>query len=190
MLEKCPRCKLRYKKEGFVFQDGFRYCCKRCPECGYTKYPTGEMQKLHSYAQTHLFMFIEDWILAWMATKIDGKYVPIRSIDDLQEQMYDLTVSFALEHGISTEDPGFMRRDCGAPYALLVDQALDRLMNDEYVKSEGFELTDSGKERGNALLSKFDDEVRKDIEKLKMDFRSQAKRRNKMTVRGGETPRT
>ena len=168
MTGECERCP--FEEKAFVLPDGFTYRCHRCPVCGRTEYSIGEAQKLIDYSKAHIFMHVEDWIVAWLAVRIHGRYVPMWGIEDLQEQMYLVTVFFAPGQRIPTEDAGF--RNIGyVPYSPRVDRALETLRDLGYVRSGGIELTASGKKRGEALLSRFDDVTRKNIENLRMDLR-------------------
>jgi len=59
-------CKEHIKKT-VELPDGFTYFYYLCTNCARVEYPLKQAQALMDYSRTHLFMFVEDWILAWMA---------------------------------------------------------------------------------------------------------------------------
>jgi 8-oxo-dGTP pyrophosphatase MutT (NUDIX family) len=69
------------------------------------EYPLKQAQALMDYSRNHLFMFVEDWILAWMAVSDDGTYAPIPGITMIQKQMVVIIREFAPDHDIPSENP-------------------------------------------------------------------------------------
>ena len=122
-------------------------------------------------------MFVEDWILAWMATSDSDAYAPIPGITMIQKQMVVIIREFAPEHDIPSENPGFRAYKFG-PYTERIDRALDVLYKAGYVYSKGkintnserFYLTEEGIAKGKAILSKFDQNVVDDLAALKRDL--------------------
>lgn len=166
-----------YERKEVELPDGFTYHYDQCPICGNVEYSIGQAQKLIDYAKTHIFMFVEDWILAWMAVKVGGGYAPVPGITAMQKQLFILTFEFAPQHDIPTENPGYRAYKYG-PYAHRIDRALQTLDEMGLVRSKGrigtnqerFYLTESGQERGEKLLSRFDEGSKKDLEALKADI--------------------
>lgn len=166
-----------YVRKEVELPDGFAYHYYQCPECGIVEYPLKQAQKLLDYSKSHIFMFVEDWILAWMAVKVGGEFVPVSGITAMQKQMFILTYEFAPKHDIPSENPGFKAYKYG-PFAHRIDRALQTLDSAGLVTSVGrmntnserFYLTESGQERGVAMLSRFDKDVLKDLEALKVDL--------------------
>lgn len=174
-VKECPHA--RFERIDVVLPDGFRYHYDQCPECGLVEYPPKQAQSLLEYSESHIFMFVEDWLVAWMSVRLNGEYVPIPGITAVQKQMFLLIKEFAPEHGIPSENPGFKAYRYG-PYTMRIDRALQTLDELGYVRSKGrlntnsevFHLTDSGKERGEKLLSRFDDDTVKDLRLFKADI--------------------
>lgn len=167
-----------FEKIDAVLPDGFSYCYYQCPLCGTVEYPLKQAQKLLDYSKEHIFMFVEDWIIAWIAIGADSGQAPASEIATVQKQMLVLTSEFAPRHDIPTENPGF--RACGpGPCAQRVDRALQTLdeaglVTFERKNSTGQELiclTESGRKHGKALLSKLDADAVSDLETLKTDHR-------------------
>lgn len=175
MTEECTHG--TYERKDVELSDGFSYHYFQCPVCGMVEYPLRQAQKLLDYSKEHLFMFVEDWIIAWMAVKIGGEYAPTPGITAMQKQLFILTFEFAPQHNIPTENPGYKAYKYG-PYAHRIDRALQTLDEAGLVTSKGrigsnqerFYLTESGQIRGNSLLSRLDTNTRNDLEALKADL--------------------
>lgn len=179
-------CKEHIKRT-VELSDGFTYFYYQCPNCARVEYPLKQAQALMDYSRTHLFMFVEDWILAWMAVSDDGTYAPIPGITMIQKQMVVIIREFAPDHNIPSENPGFRAYRFG-PYTERIDRALDTLYRSGYVYSEGrinsnserFYLTESGVKKGLEIISRFDDGVKADLLELKRDLQQ-------FTLQGIET---
>lgn len=65
--------------------NGFKYHYYQCADCGLVEYPLKQAQALLDYSKDHLFMFVEDWILAWMAVKVNDQVLPIPGITTIQK---------------------------------------------------------------------------------------------------------
>lgn len=132
-------------------------------------------------------MFVEDWILAWMAISDSNEYAPIPGITMIQKQMVVIIREFAPDHDIPSENPGFKAYKFG-PYTERIDRALDTLYRAGYVYSKGrintnserFYLTEEGIAKGRAILSKFDQKTIDDLLVLKHDLQQ-------LTLQGIET---
>lgn len=163
-----------FKKKEVTLSDGFSYYYYQCENCAKVDYPLSQAQKLLDYSKDHVFFFVEDWILAWMAT---GDRAPIPGITMLQKQMVIIIFEFAQEHNIASENPGFRAYKFG-PYTERIDRALQNLSDDGLIYSEGrlntnserFYLTDAGAEKGEQLLRKLTKEQREDLEALRRDL--------------------
>ena len=179
-------CKEHIKKT-VELSDGVTYFYYQCPNCARVEYPLKQAQALMDYSRTNLFMFVEDWILAWMAVSDDGTYAPIPGITMIQKQMVVIIREFAPDHNIPSENPGFRAYRFG-PYTERIDRALDTLYRSGYVYSKGrinsnserFYLTESGIEKGLEIISRFDDGVKADLLELKRDLQQ-------FTLQGIET---
>ncbi|MDR3205836.1 MAG: hypothetical protein LBT41_01890, partial [Candidatus Methanoplasma sp.] len=119
--EKCP-CS-EWIKEERELPDGFRYHYLQCKDCCRVEHPPAQAQRLMDYAKMHQFMFVSDWILAWMYV---GDGAPISGITALQKQLFILFNEFAVENNIVSENPGFRAYKYG-PYAETIDSQLDAL---------------------------------------------------------------
>lgn len=166
-----------YVRKDVRLPDGFEYHYFQCSDCGIVEYPPVQAQKLLDYSKEHLFMFVEDWILAWMSARVGGEVVPVPGITVMQKQLFIITYEFAPEHNIPTENPGFKAYKYG-PYAHRIDRALQTLDDAGMIESIGrlntngerFYLTESGRNRGDAFLSRLGDGARRDLEALKADL--------------------
>ena len=176
-----------YIKKSVTLPDGFTYYYFQCPKCSRVEYPLRQAQALIDYSKDHIFMFVEDWILAWMATSDTNEYAPIPGITMIQKQMVIIIREFAPEHDIPSENPGFKAYKFG-PYTERIDRALDVLYKSGYVNSKGrinsnnerFYLTEEGVAKGKAILSKFDQGIIDDLLALKHDLQQ-------LTLQGIET---
>lgn len=179
-------CELHEKKT-VVLPDGFTYYYYQCPKCSRVEYPLKQAQALIDYSKDHLFMFVEDWILAWMAVSDSEAYAPIPGITTIQKQMVIIIREFAPEHDIPSENPGFKAYKFG-PYTERIDRAIDSLYNAGYIYSKGrinsnserFYITESGIEKGKKILSKLPSDVLEDLVSLKRDLQQ-------FTLQGIET---
>ncbi len=166
-----------YDRKDVRIPNGISYHYYQCRRCGRVEYPLKQAQALLDYSEDHVFMFVEDWILAWMATKVADEYVPIPGITTIQKQMFVLIYEFAQQHDIPSENPGFRAYKFG-PYAERIDRALQNLDEMGYVHSKGrlntnnerFYLTEQGEQRGEEILSRLDIETRNSLTDLKNDL--------------------
>lgn len=176
-----------HEKKTVQLPDGFTYFYYQCPNCARVEYPLIQAQSLMDYSKSHLFMFVEDWILAWMAVSDGDEYAPVPGITMIQKQMVIIINEFAPEHKIPSENPGFKAYKYG-PYTERIDRAIDTLYHSGYLYSKGrintnserFYLTERGIEKGKMLLSKFDFGTMNDLLKLKRDLQQ-------FTLQGIET---
>lgn len=176
-----------HEKKTVELPDGFTYYYYQCPKCSRVEYPLKQAQALIDYSKDHLFMFVEDWILAWMAVSDSDEYAPIPGITTIQKQMVIIIREFAPEHDIPSENPGFKAYRFG-PYTERIDRAIDSLYNAGYIYSKGrinsnserFYITESGIEKGKKILSRLPSDVLKDLISLKRDLQQ-------FTLQGIET---
>ncbi len=176
-----------HEKKTVILPDGFTYHYFQCPKCSRVEYPLKQAQALLDYSKDHLFMFVEDWILAWMAVSDTGSYAPIPGITTIQKQMVIIIREFAPEHNIPSENPGFKAYRFG-PYTERIDRALDTLYHAGLIYSKGrinsnnerFYLTGEGAERGRKILSRLDGKSLDDLISLKRDLQQ-------FTLQGIET---
>lgn len=160
-----------------VLPDGFAYNYYQCPRCFRVEYSLKQAQALIDYSRDHLFMFVEDWILAWMAVPDSDVHAHVPGITSIQKQMVVVIRDFAAENNIFSENPGFGSYESG-PYAERVDRAIETLDDAGYIHSEGrsntdieiFSLTDKGIEKGKRLLSRFDSTTLDKLKALKRDL--------------------
>ena len=176
-----------HEKKTVVLSDGFTYHYFQCPKCSRVEYPLKQAQALMDYSKNHLFMFVEDWILAWMVVSDTDSFAPIPGITMIQKQMVIIIREFAPEHDIPSENPGFKAYRFG-PYTERIDRALDTLYHAGLIYSKGrinsnnerFYPTEEGVERGKAILSKLDGKTLMDLVSLKRDLQQ-------FTLQGIET---
>ena len=179
-------CELHEKKI-VNLPDGFTYFYYQCPKCSRVEYPLKQAQALIDYSKDHIFMFVEDWILAWMATSDFDVYAPIPGITTIQKQMVIIINEFAPEHNIPSENPGFKAYKFG-PYTERIDRAIDSLYKAGYIYSKGkintnserFYLTESGITKGKKILSRLSSDVLEDLKTLKRELQQ-------FTLQGIET---
>ncbi len=168
---------ISHDKKIVILPDGFTYYYYQCPKCSRVEYPLKQAQALLDYAKNHIFMFVEDWILAWMATSDSEIYTPIPGITMIQKQMVIIIREFVPQHNIPSENPGFKAYKFG-PYTERIDRALDLLYRSGYIISKGrinsnserFYLTEKGIEKGKQVLSKFGNNIVDDLILLKRDL--------------------
>lgn len=161
-------------REDRVLDDGFSYHYFQCEKCGRVDYPICQAQKLMDYADSHLFMFIDDWILAWMFV---GDGAPILGIVKLQKELFIILKEFAPENNIPSENPDFRAYKFG-PYTERIDRSIQTLIEMGLVSSygrinsnnESFFLTESGKTAGEKALSKLTSVQIEKLKKLKGDL--------------------
>lgn len=115
-----------FEKIDAVLPDGFSYFYYQCPVCGTVEYPLKQAQKLLDYSKEHVFMFVEDWIIAWIAVGVVDGHAPALEIATVQKQMLTLTSEFAPQHDIPTENPGYRAGGIG-PCTQRIDRALQTL---------------------------------------------------------------
>ena len=176
-----------HEKKTVKLPDGFTYYYYQCPKCSRVEYPLKQAQALIDYSKDHLFMFVEDWILAWMAVSDSDVYAPIPGITTIQKQMVIIIREFAPEHDMPSENPGFKAYKFG-PYTERIDRAIDSLYKAGYIyskgrintKSERFYLTENGIEKGKNILSGLPSDVIEDLISLKRDLQQ-------FTLQGIET---
>lgn len=176
-----------HEKKTVELPDGFTYYYYQCPKCSRVEYPLKQAQALINYSKDHLFMFVEDWILAWMAVSDSDVYAPIPGITTIQKQMVIIIREFAPEHDMPSENPGFKAYKFG-PYTERIDRAIDSLYKAGYIyskgrintKSERFYLTENGIEKGKNILSGLPSDVIEDLISLKRDLQQ-------FTLQGIET---
>ncbi|MDR3283307.1 MAG: hypothetical protein LBS92_06875 [Candidatus Methanoplasma sp.] len=170
--EACP-CH-EWTKEERELPDGFRYHYLQCNGCYRVEYPLAQAQRLMEYAKTHQFMFVSDWILAWMYV---GDGVPISGITALQKQLFIILNEFAVENNIVSENPGFRAYKFG-PYTETIDSQLEALAVIGLVHSEGrlntsaerFCLTENGMVSGKKAFEKLTPEQRDKLRDLRHDL--------------------
>lgn len=164
----------RMNRKEVVLDDGFRYEYFQCPNCSRVEYKPCEAQKLMDYAESHQFMFVDDWILAWLYV---GDGAPISGIVKLQKELFVILKEFAQDNNIPSENPGFRAYKFG-PYTERINRSVQTLMDLGFVESVGridtsnerFFLTDAGKNAGHQALSKLSEEQISLLKKLKNDL--------------------
>ena len=150
-----------YTERTVELPDGFTYQYIQCTGCSRVEYTLGQAQALIEYSREHLFLFVEDWVLAWMALPDPDGCNPAPGTAAIREQVDTVMRSFAGDHGIPSEDPG---TGTGR-----VDRALETLCGAGHIRSgkTGARPTRKGRERGMAVLSRFDEETIEELGKLK-----------------------
>lgn len=174
MTDKKEPCHCRMQRVNRVLDDGFEYHYYQCSECARVEYPVCQAQRLFEYAETHQFMFIDDWILAWLYIA-DG--APVLGITKLQKEIFVILMEFAQENNIPSENPGFRAYKFG-PYTERIDSCLQTLMDMGLVSSTGrmntnnekFIITEKGLPYGRKAISKLTDEEREKFVALKGDL--------------------
>lgn len=157
-----------------ILDDGFEYHYYQCSKCSRVEYPVCQAQRLVEYAENHRFMFIDDWILAWLCA---GDGAPVLGITKLQKELFIIFKEFAPEHNIPTENPGFRAYKFG-PYTERIDQCVQTLMEMGLIASTGrmnsenerFVITDKGMQFGKEALSKLTAKDFQDFKSLKDDL--------------------
>lgn len=166
MTVKTEPCHCDMKRIDRKLKDGFEYYYYQCSKCARVEYPVCQAQKLYEYAEEHQFMFIDDWILAWLYI---GDGAPILGITKLQKELFVILMEFAQENDIPSENPGFRAYKFG-PYTERIDRCVQTLMEMGWISSIGrvntdserFILTEDGMPYGKKALSKLtDDQVQK-----------------------------
>ena len=146
----------------------------QCSNCYKVEYPPSEIQKLMDHADRHQFMFITDWILAWLYA---GDGVPVSGITMLQKQLFIIFKEFAPENGIPSENPGFRAYRYG-PYTERIDRAVDSLMSLDLIVSVGrmntvkevFYLTDLGMKEGESAFNKLSEGQKNELQELRREL--------------------
>lgn len=170
--EESCRCKMVSKE--VVLGDGFRYSYYQCEKCSRAEYNPEQVQKLMDYAESHQFMFVSDWILAWLYV---GNDAPVSGITMLQKQMFIVLYEFAQTNDIPSENPGFRAYKYG-PYTETIDRNIASLMSIGLVESRGrinsnnerFFLTEIGKNAGKESLGKLTSKQIMEFECLRRDL--------------------
>ncbi|WP_148305842.1 hypothetical protein [Candidatus Methanoplasma termitum] len=154
--------------------DGFSYFYYQCPRCSKVEYTPQEAQRLMDYARDHQFLFVSDWILAWLYV---GDGAPVSGIIKLQKQIFVILYEFAQENDIPSENPGFRAYKFG-PYTEAIDRNIASLMDIGLVESRGrtnseqerFFLTEKGKASGKEALDKLTPEQMNKLKLLRADL--------------------
>jgi uncharacterized protein YwgA len=126
------------------------------------------------YAGKHQFMFISDWILAWLCI---GGEAPVCGIVQLQKQLFIILFEFAQDENIPSENPGFRAYKFG-PYTETIDRNIASLMDIGLVESRGrintnterFFLTEVGKIAGKKALNKLKNEQKEKLKEVRKDL--------------------
>jgi len=153
---------------------GVRYHYYQCNKCYKVDYPPSEIQKLMNYAENHQFMFVSDWIMAWLYS---GDGVPVSGITMLQKQLFIIFKEFAPKNNIPTENPGFRAYKFG-PYTERIDGIIDSLMSLDLIVSLGrmntvkeiFYLTDPGMKEGEVAFNKLNKEQQSELRDLRREL--------------------
>lgn len=167
-------CHCEMVRKDVTLPDGFNYFYYQCERCSRAEYTPGQVQKLMDYAKDHQFMFVSDWILAWLYL---GEDAPISGITLLQKQMFIILYEFAQEYNVISENPGFRAYKFG-PFTETIDRNIAALMDIGMVESRGrintdserFFLTEKGKISGKERLDRLTDEQITDLRKLRRDL--------------------
>ena len=165
-------CKCKMLRNDVKLPDGFRYFYFRCSICGKVEYTPQELQHLMDYAKDHQFMFVSDWILAWLyageGTSLSGKTM-------LRKQIITVIYQFSHENHIPSEDPGFGSGKID-PYTVAVIRNIASLKDIGVVESRGMTdsehrwlfLTEKGKAPGKEALDKLTPEQVKKLKEIKV----------------------
>lgn len=86
------KCECVWRRKDVILDDGFQYHYDQCESCGKVMFEPSQVQKLIDYSSENQFMFLHDWILAWLYS---GCGAPIRDITALQKQILIVTFEFA-----------------------------------------------------------------------------------------------
>ncbi|MFA6718798.1 MAG: hypothetical protein WCS15_06940 [Prevotella sp.] len=160
-------------RRDFTLNDGFSYYYYQ-DKTGHVEYPISQAQKLFEYSKEHQFMFISDWILAWLYA---GEDFPVTGITMLQKSLFIVFMEFAQKHDIPSENPGFTGYKFG-PYTEAIDYNLNALIEMGLVISNGrinsqkerFFLTEHGKEAGLKAFNKLKPNQKKDVLALRCEL--------------------
>jgi hypothetical protein len=150
-----------WKKEERRLSDGFSYYYMICRMCHEVKFPAFQLQCLQDYSKTHLFLFVEDWVL--LLLYVGHRY--IAGITHYQKMLFLIFHEFAPQHNIPTENPGFYGYKYG-PYSDRIDAAIGFLIQYKYIATEGrkssskerFSITSDGETRGKEIFGKLSKE--------------------------------
>ena len=153
---------------------GLSYHYYQCSECYRVDYPMSEIKKLMEYAEKHQFMFVTDWILAWLYS---GDGVPVSGVTVLQKQMFIIFKEFAVQNNIPSENPGFRAYKYG-PYTERIDGAIDSLTSLGLIVSIGrmntvketFYLTAKGMNEGKVAFNKLTSEQQSKLRSMRRDL--------------------
>jgi len=167
-------CNCRMVSKEVTIADGFRYSYYRCEKCSRSEYTPEQVQKLLDYAKDHQFVFVSDWILAWLYI---GNDAPVSGITILQKQMFIVLYEFAQNNNIPSENPGFRSYKFG-PYTETIDRNIASLMSIGLIESRGkinsenerFFLTEKGKTAGKESFDKLTSDQKAELEKLRRDL--------------------
>jgi len=168
-------CECVWKRKDVRLDDGFQYHYDQCELCGKVMFEPSQVQKLIDYSNDHQFMFLSDWILAWLYS---GDGAPIRGITALQKQILIVTYEFAQENNIPSENPGFKSYNFG-PYSERIDRQIQELMRMGLVvsdsgrinsKQERFTLSADGMEDGLKAFGKLTIEQQNKLRALRRDL--------------------
>jgi len=169
------KCECVWRRKDVILDDGFQYHYDQCESCGKVMFEPSQVQKLIDYSSENQFMFLHDWILAWLYS---GCGAPIRGITALQKQILIVTFEFAQENNIPSENPGFKSYKFG-PYSERIDSQIQELMNMGLVVSDGgrinsnqerFTLSDEGIEAGLKAFNKLTSEQQNKLKVLRRDL--------------------
>ena len=161
-------------RKDVTLPDGFQYHYYQCSKCSRAEYTPEQVQRLMDHSAAHQFMFVSDWILAWLYA---GGDAPVSGIIQLQKQMFVVLYEFAQDHNIPSENPGFRAYKFG-PYTETIDRNVAALMDIGMVESRGtintnyerFFLTEAGKAAGKEALGRLTPEQAAELEDLRRDL--------------------
>jgi len=167
-------CRCNMVRKNVILDDGFQYCYYQCSNCSRSEYDPGQVQKLINYAKNNRYMFISDWILAWLYI---GDDAPVSGIIRLQKQMFIILYEFAQTNNIPSENPGFRAYKFG-PYTETIDRNIMALTEIGLVETRGkintnserFFLTELGKIAGKEALEKLTQQQIMELNKLRRDL--------------------
>ena len=159
-----------WEKQEHALEDGFSYYYYVCQECQEVVYPAPQLQRLHDYAKTNLFLFVDEWVLLL----IYAGHEYIAGITLFQKMLFLIYMEFIPKYKIPSENPGFFGYLYG-PYSAEIDETIDFLIQEEYIITKGtksssmehFYLTDKGKNRAKKVF----DRLSKEQQKALAEFR-------------------
>jgi hypothetical protein len=165
-----------WKNEERKLETGFSYNYLICDICHEVVFPGLQLQKIYDYAESNIFLFVEDWVLLLLYAGHE-RTNHITGITRYQKMLFLIFYEFAQEHKIPSENPGFYGYLYG-PFSSRIDAAIDFLIEQGYIKTSGkkststehFIITDMGKENGEIIFNKLSEKQKEDLKVFRQNW--------------------